>query len=96
MPFANDAERLDFHDSSSPHEIKFHKSPILKKKNLLIGTLPDALSSGCSKCNQKQKDVAEKVINHLKANRSRDWERLLAKYDPKGEYKKRFEGTRSA
>ncbi|KAK4885671.1 hypothetical protein RN001_001942 [Aquatica leii] len=54
-------------------------------------TLPDALSSGCSKCNSKQKDVAEKVIKHLMTKKKRDWDRLTKKYDPKGDYKKRYE-----
>ncbi|KAL0131060.1 hypothetical protein PUN28_002567 [Cardiocondyla obscurior] len=54
-------------------------------------TLPDALSSGCDKCNDRQKVTAEKVINHLKAKRSKDWDRLVAKYDPQGEYKKRYD-----
>nr|ALG36156.1 chemosensory protein 3 [Sclerodermus sp. MQW-2015] len=54
-------------------------------------TLPDALQSGCSKCNEKQKQTAEKVINHLRTKRPRDWDRLVAKYDPQGEYKKRYE-----
>ncbi|XP_011635423.1 ejaculatory bulb-specific protein 3 [Pogonomyrmex barbatus] len=54
-------------------------------------TLPDALSSGCSKCNDKQKAMAEKVINHLKTKRTRDWDRLMTKYDPNGEYKRRYE-----
>nr|UEN71182.1 chemosensory protein 6 [Gregopimpla kuwanae] len=58
-------------------------------------TLPDALASGCSKCNKKQKDTAEKVIDHLKANRPQDWNRLIAKYDPQGEYEKRFKATQA-
>ncbi|XP_058809163.1 ejaculatory bulb-specific protein 3-like [Phymastichus coffea] len=53
--------------------------------------LPDALASGCNKCNEKQKATADKVINHLMKRRPADWERLLKKYDPKGEFKKRFE-----
>lgn len=58
---------------------------------LFVETLPDALSSGCNKCNDKQKATAEKVISHLKNKRSKDWDRLILKYDPHGEYKKRYE-----
>lgn len=61
-----------------------------------LETLPDALKSGCSKCDVKQKAMADKVINHLRTKRINDWERLIAKYDPTGEYKKRFETTRLA
>ncbi|KAM0730249.1 Allergen Tha p 1 [Formica fusca] len=53
--------------------------------------LPDAVSNVCSKCNSDQKAAAEKVIHHLKTKRSKDWDRLVAKYDPRGEYKKNYE-----
>ncbi|XP_076298386.1 chemosensory protein 6 [Lasioglossum baleicum] len=72
------------------------EGPCTNEGRELKKTLPDALSTDCSKCNGKQKDIAEKVINHLKNKRSRDWERLTAKYDPSGEYKKRFESTQTA
>ncbi|TGZ54810.1 ejaculatory bulb-specific protein 3-like [Temnothorax longispinosus] len=67
------------------------EGPCTAEGRELRKTLPDALSNGCDKCNDKQKVMAEKVINHLKAKRSRDWDRLVAKYDPRGEYKKRYE-----
>lgn len=54
-------------------------------------TLPDALASECSKCNEKQKEAAEKIIKHLMEKKPKDWERLLNKYDPKGEYRKKYE-----
>lgn len=59
----------------------------------VLETLPDALSTGCQKCNQKQKETADKVINHLMNKRPADWDRLVKKYDPKGEFKKRYEAT---
>lgn len=55
--------------------------------------LPDALSTGCSKCNEKQKHTANKVVNYLRTKRPKDWERLSAKYDSSGEYKKRYENV---
>ncbi|EFN66918.1 Ejaculatory bulb-specific protein 3 [Camponotus floridanus] len=67
------------------------EGPCTAEGRELRKTLPDALSSSCSKCNDKQKATAEKVINHLKTKRSKDWDRLIAKYDPRGEYKKRYE-----
>lgn len=57
----------------------------------ILETLPDALSTGCSKCNDKQKTTAEKVINYLKMKRSKDWDRLISKYDSNFEYRKRFD-----
>ncbi|XP_011866527.1 PREDICTED: ejaculatory bulb-specific protein 3 [Vollenhovia emeryi] len=67
------------------------EGPCTAEGRELKKTLPDALLSGCDKCSDKQKDMAEKVINHLKTKRSRDWDRLVAKYDPQSEYKKRYE-----
>nr|AWW17226.1 chemosensory protein 2 [Riptortus pedestris] len=55
-------------------------------------TLPDALSSGCAKCSEKQRSQTEKVLRHLSKNRPRDWARLKTKYDPSGEYSKKYEG----
>nr|ACZ58021.1 chemosensory protein 2 [Adelphocoris lineolatus] len=54
-------------------------------------TLPDALASGCTKCSEKQKAQTEKVLRHLSKNRPRDWALLKTKYDPKGEYSKKYE-----
>ncbi|KAF5299920.1 hypothetical protein FQR65_LT09315 [Abscondita terminalis] len=67
------------------------EGPCTAEGRELRRTLPDALSSGCSKCNDKQKEVAEKIIKHLISKRKRDWDRLAKKYDPKGDYKKRYE-----
>ncbi|XP_047356839.1 ejaculatory bulb-specific protein 3-like [Vespa velutina] len=58
--------------------------------------LPDALATDCIKCNERQKVTAEKVINHLKTKRSKDWDRLITKYDPQGEYKQRFENLHNS
>lgn len=54
-------------------------------------TLPDALNSGCTKCTEKQRENTEKVIKHLMSKKSREWERLSKKYDPQGQFKKRYE-----
>ncbi|XP_011706733.1 PREDICTED: ejaculatory bulb-specific protein 3 [Wasmannia auropunctata] len=67
------------------------EGPCTAEGRELRKTLPDALSTGCNRCNDKQKIMAEKGINHLKTKRSREWDRLVAKYDPQGEYKKRYE-----
>lgn len=53
-------------------------------------TIPDALSGGCEKCNEKQKSVTERVIRHLINRRPKDWERLSKKYDPQGQYKNKY------
>lgn len=56
-----------------------------------LDTIPDAIATNCNKCNEKQKERAKKVINYLIENRKDDWEKLVQKYDPKGEFKKRYE-----
>lgn len=62
-----------------------------KNNSFVTETLPDALQTGCEKCNEKQKTTSERVIKHLIKERSKDWDRLVNKFDPKGEYKKRYE-----
>lgn len=53
--------------------------------------LPDALKTDCSKCTDVQKNRSDKVIRFLIKNRNDDFERLTAKFDPTGEYKKKLE-----
>lgn len=53
--------------------------------------LPDALKTDCSKCTEVQKNRSEKVIRFLMKNRATDFDRLIAKFDPTGEYKKKLE-----
>ena len=53
--------------------------------------LPDALKTECSKCTSVQKDRSDKVIKFLMKNRSSDYDRLSAKFDPTGEYTKNLE-----
>nr|UEN71181.1 chemosensory protein 5 [Gregopimpla kuwanae] len=55
-------------------------------------TLPDALATGCSKCNERQKAGSEKVIRYLVNQRPQLWEKLSKKYDPNNEYKIKFQG----
>ncbi|KAF7283888.1 ejaculatory bulb-specific protein 3-like [Rhynchophorus ferrugineus] len=53
--------------------------------------LPDALETECSKCNEKQKDGARKVIHFLIDNKRPWWNELAVKYDPDGTYLKKYE-----
>ncbi|XP_049963157.1 ejaculatory bulb-specific protein 3-like [Schistocerca serialis cubense] len=52
----------------------------------LKATIPDALVTDCSKCNEKQKEGANKVIRFLIQKRDDLWKPLQAKYDPQGVY----------
>ncbi|XP_067003792.2 ejaculatory bulb-specific protein 3 [Anabrus simplex] len=56
------------------------------KKNV-----PDALTNDCAKCTEKQKSGTEKVINYLIDNKPDIWNKLEAKYDPDGIYKKKYQ-----
>nr|QBQ83039.1 chemosensory protein [Liposcelis entomophila] len=67
------------------------EGPCTQEGRELKKTLPDALSTGCSKCNDRQKGTADRIIRHLMEKRSKDWERLTKKYDPKGEYQKKYD-----
>ncbi|XP_046999600.1 ejaculatory bulb-specific protein 3-like [Schistocerca americana] len=49
-------------------------------------TIPDALVTDCSKCNEKQKEGSNKVIRFLIQKRDDLWKPLQAKYDPQGVY----------
>ena len=53
--------------------------------------LPDALETKCVKCSPKQKEATEKVFKHLREHRQAEWQQLQNKYDPRGEYRRRYE-----
>ncbi|XP_065214011.1 ejaculatory bulb-specific protein 3-like [Planococcus citri] len=53
--------------------------------------LPDALKTKCAKCSQKQKEGALKVIQTVQKDYPEDWKKLVAKWDPNGEYFKAFQ-----
>nr|AYN71354.1 chemosensory protein 5 [Oedaleus infernalis] len=53
--------------------------------------IPDALTNECAKCSEKQKEGAQKVVDFLIDNRPAQWKELEAKYDPSGEYRKRYD-----
>ncbi|XP_075167376.1 ejaculatory bulb-specific protein 3-like [Haematobia irritans] len=52
--------------------------------------LPDALKTECSKCNEKQKESAEKVIRFIIENKPEEWKNLQAKFDPDQVYYKKY------
>nr|CAD7427896.1 unnamed protein product [Timema monikensis] len=58
----------------------------------IIANLPDALHTDCSKCSEKQKEGSDKVIHFLIDNKPELWKELEARFDPQGEYKKKYNG----
>ncbi|TGZ32814.1 ejaculatory bulb-specific protein 3-like [Temnothorax longispinosus] len=53
-------------------------------------TLPDALSTECSKCSEKQRKGTEKVVRYLVNKKPETWEQLKKKYDPSGQYTTKY------
>lgn len=70
----------------------------LRNKNLtkliplfFIGILPEALRTKCARCSHYQKESALKVITKLYYDYPRQYNQLRMKWDPTGEYHRRFE-----
>ncbi|XP_030758433.1 ejaculatory bulb-specific protein 3-like [Sitophilus oryzae] len=53
--------------------------------------LPDALDNECSKCSEKQRNGAIKVVHYVIDNKRDWWNEVAAKYDPDGTYLKKYE-----
>nr|QKK82651.1 chemosensory protein [Histia rhodope] len=53
--------------------------------------MAEALSNGCKKCTEKQLDGVKLVVKHFVNHDKENWEKLVAKYDPTGEYTKKYE-----
>lgn len=56
-----------------------------------IGNLPEALRTKCARCSNYQKEGALRVITKLYYDYPEQYSRLRAKWDPSGEYHRRFE-----
>ncbi|XP_026762925.2 allergen Tha p 1 [Galleria mellonella] len=56
-------------------------------------TIPDALEFECSKCTEKQKAGADKVVRFLVNKRPELWNELKSRYDPESIYEKRYKDT---
>ncbi|CAH1640301.1 unnamed protein product [Spodoptera littoralis] len=53
--------------------------------------IKDAMQTSCSKCTDKQKKGARKVVRHIRAKEQEYWKQILAKYDPEDQYKENYE-----
>jgi hypothetical protein len=66
---------------------------------LFSAHVKDALQTECSKCSDKQKEAAQKVIRFLYTKKPEQWKLLQEKYDPDdtyvAKYKDYLEGNRS-
>ncbi|XP_075167377.1 ejaculatory bulb-specific protein 3-like [Haematobia irritans] len=56
----------------------------------LKATLPDALQTECSKCTEKQKANADKVVRYIIDNKPEEWKALQDKYDPEKIYYNKY------
>lgn len=52
--------------------------------------LTDALETDCSKCSDKQRDGAKKVIKTLYDKYRPNYDELKGKYDPEGKYIQKY------
>lgn len=53
--------------------------------------IPDALGNECLKCSKRQKQIAGKVFSFLLVYHRDYWDLLLAKYDPNGLFRNKYE-----
>ncbi|BET00375.1 unnamed protein product [Nesidiocoris tenuis] len=57
----------------------------------LKGIIPEALTTECAKCNDKQKQGVEKVMRFILTKKESDYNVLEAIYDPEGIFRKKYE-----
>ncbi|KPJ05754.1 Ejaculatory bulb-specific protein 3 [Papilio xuthus] len=58
--------------------------------------IKDGMQNSCSKCTDFQKNGARKVVKYIRANEKESWEEMKKKYDPKDEYKEKYEAFLAA
>ncbi|KAJ3648849.1 hypothetical protein Zmor_020620 [Zophobas morio] len=52
--------------------------------------IPEALQNECAKCNDDVRQKARKIIHQIIEKHPDLWKQLEAKYDPNGDYKKKY------
>nr|CAJ01468.1 hypothetical protein [Locusta migratoria] len=52
--------------------------------------LPRLVETGCSDCSPRQLENGVKVLKHITENYPQEWAQMKAKYDPTGEYAKKY------
>ncbi|XP_047000137.1 ejaculatory bulb-specific protein 3-like [Schistocerca americana] len=52
--------------------------------------VPKLVSTGCSDCTPSQLERAVKILKHITERHPAEWTKLKAKYDPTGEYSKKY------
>ncbi|KAF5301382.1 hypothetical protein FQA39_LY10780 [Lamprigera yunnana] len=62
------------------------KGPCTPEGEELKKNIPDALKTNCSKCSTKQKELTDKILQHLIRNEPNFWKMLQDKYDPYEKY----------
>ncbi|XP_018321499.1 ejaculatory bulb-specific protein 3 [Agrilus planipennis] len=69
--------------------------PCTPDGNELKHNMPDALETNCSKCSEKQKEMSDRMVSYLIENRPVYWSQLEKKYDPSGEYTKKYKENKA-
>nr|ALT31612.1 chemosensory protein 30 [Cnaphalocrocis medinalis] len=57
----------------------------------LRANIKDAMQTGCTKCTDKQKKAARKVVKHLKEKEEDFYKQIVSKYDPQDKFKPTYE-----
>lgn len=55
-----------------------------------LESIPEAIATNCRKCSDKQRVASMHVIHFLIDTEPQAWSRLEAKFDPTGEYRRRY------
>nr|WBU77204.1 chemosensory protein [Odontothrips loti] len=67
------------------------RKPCSREGQLLKEIIPDALQTECSRCSEKQKQIAGEIMSYLLQYKKAYWEELLCKYDPEGRFREQYE-----
>ncbi|XP_045452409.1 ejaculatory bulb-specific protein 3-like [Melitaea cinxia] len=63
------------------------KGPCTPDGKELKNNLPDAIENDCSKCTERQREGADKVMHYIIDHKPEEWEELEKKYHSDGSYK---------
>lgn len=69
---------------------RYFQGPCTNEGRELKTSIPQVLKTGCDSCTENEKRTSKKVILHLQQKKPNDWKQIEQKYDPTGEYARKY------
>jgi hypothetical protein len=82
-------ETKENHDAIAHNQTQI-QGPCTNEGRELKTSIPQVLKSGCDSCTENERRASKKVVLHLQQKKPNEWKQIEQKYDPTGEYARKY------